>query len=64
MHGQPHIRFTFHILPMPFIRGSTINFNILKTVSLTLNSLKWRIWWAPNNGCRWQLGFNSAFKGL
>ena len=31
---------------------------------LTLNSLTWKIWWAPNNASRWQMGFNSAFKGL
>ena len=31
---------------------------------LTLNTLTWKIWWAPNNGSRWQMGFNSAFKGL
>ena len=30
---------------------------------LTLNSLTWKIWWAPNNASRWQMGFNSAFKG-
>ena len=24
----------------------------------------WRIWWARNNASRWQVGFNSAFKGL
>jgi len=24
----------------------------------------WRIGWAPNNASKWQLGFNSAFKGL
>jgi len=24
----------------------------------------WRIWWAPNNAREWQVGFNSAFKGL
>ena len=23
-----------------------------------------RIWWAPNNASKWQMGFNSAFKGL
>jgi len=33
-------------------------------VSLTLNPLTWKIWWAPNNASRWQTGFNSAFKGL
>ena len=24
----------------------------------------WKMWWAPNNACRWQMGFNSEFKGL
>ena len=32
--------------------------------SWTLNLLTWRIWWAPNNASKWQMGFNSAFKGL
>ena len=31
---------------------------------LTLILLTWRIWWAPNNASRWQMGFNSACKGL
>jgi hypothetical protein len=31
---------------------------------LTLILLTWRIRWAPNNASRWQVGFNSAFKGL
>jgi len=31
---------------------------------LTLILLTWRIWWAPNNVSRWQMGFNSSFKGL
>ena len=30
---------------------------------LTLTPLTWRIWWA-NNASRWQMGFNSVFKGL
>jgi len=33
-------------------------------VSLTLILLTWRIWWASNNANRWQMGLNSAFKGL
>ena len=37
--------------------------NILK-LFLTLILQTWRIWRAPNNASRWQLGFNSAFKGL
>jgi hypothetical protein len=31
---------------------------------LTLYLLTWRIWWAPNNDIKWQMGFNSVFKGL
>jgi len=31
---------------------------------LTLILLTWRIWRAPNNASRWQMGFNLAFKGL
>jgi len=31
---------------------------------LTLNPLTWKIWWAPNNANRWQMGFNLAFKLL
>jgi len=31
---------------------------------LTLILLTWRIGWAPNNVCKWQMGFNSAFEGL
>jgi len=34
------------------------------TWRLTLVSLTWRIWWVPNNACRWHIGFNLAFKGL
>jgi hypothetical protein len=33
-------------------------------LSLTLNPLTWKIWWAPNNASKWQMGFNSVFKGL
>jgi len=32
--------------------------------TLTLILLTWRIWWAPNNARKWQMGFNYAFKGL
>jgi hypothetical protein len=31
---------------------------------LTLILPTWTIGWAPNNASKWQLGFNSAFKGL
>ena len=32
--------------------------------NLTLILLTWRIWWAPNNVSKWQMGFNLAFKVL
>jgi len=31
---------------------------------LTLILLTWSIRWAPNNVRKWQMGFNSVFKGL
>jgi len=39
-----------------------VNRIVLKRI-LTLNPLTWKIWWA-NNASRWQMGLNSAFKGL
>jgi len=38
--------------------------NHIKAERLTLILLTWRIWWAPNNVSKWQMGFNLAFKGL
>jgi hypothetical protein len=35
-----------------------------KIWTLTLYLLTWRIWWAPNNASKGQVGYNSAFKGL
>jgi hypothetical protein len=40
-------------------------FNIMmKSLCLTLILLTWNIGWAPNNASKWQMEFNSAFKGL
>ena len=36
----------------------------VQLVSVTLILLTWRIWWAPNNASKWQMGFNSAFNPL
>ena len=38
--------------------------HLLDNSVLTLILLTWRIWWAPNNTSKWQMGFNSAFRGL
>ena len=50
-----------------FFWSEEIMFAICPTIfdkPLALILLTWRIWWAPNNASRWQMGFNSAFKGL
>jgi hypothetical protein len=31
---------------------------------LNLILLTWTKWWAPASASKWQMGFNSAFKGL
>jgi hypothetical protein len=31
---------------------------------LTHILLMWKIWRAPNNASKWQMGFNTVFKGL
>ena len=33
-------------------------------MNFTRTLLTWRIWCASNNASKWQMGFNSAFKGL
>ena len=42
----------------------TFCMDVRKILILILILLTWRIWWAPNNARKWQMGFNSAFKGL
>ena len=36
----------------------------VELIQLTLYLLTWRIWCAPNNASKGQMGFNSAFKGF
>ena len=40
------------------------NISSLRVNDLTLILLTWSKWWTPNNATKWQMGFNSAFKGL
>jgi len=44
--------------------SATLAKNKIIPSNLTLILLRWRIWWAPSNASKWQMGFNSAFKGL
>jgi hypothetical protein len=50
-YGMYHVHYVFRWLQY-------------KMCTLTLILLTRRIWWAPNNASNWQMGFNSAFKGL
>ena len=45
--------------------GVTVRRNVTSVYPpLTLILLMWRIWRAPNNARKWQMGFKSEFKGL
>jgi hypothetical protein len=44
--------------------SSLTSYFLYFSLPLTLIQLMWRIWWAPNNANKWQMGFNSAFKEL
>ena len=37
--------------------------SVMFCINLTLILLTWKIWWAPNKASRWQMAFNTAFKG-
>jgi hypothetical protein len=52
----PHCRITSD--------NSYLCFIMNRLASLTLYLPTWRIWWAPNNASKGQMGFNLAFKGL
>jgi len=58
----------FYLLSNTFLSMSLLPSKISKAACLfqilTLILPTWRIWWAPNNASKWQMGFNSAFKGL
>jgi len=57
MMNGAHQEFFQTVVPVdPYFRSSRSN--------LTLILLMWKIWWAPNNASKWQMGFISAFKGL
>ena len=66
---NPNVHYNSHkILLFVSILSQIISVTPFCPVSLrsilTLNPLTWKIWWAPNNASKWQIGFNSAFKGL
>jgi len=42
----------------------TYDISSLRVNDLTLILLTWRKWRAPNNASKYQMGFNSVFKGL
>ena len=73
LHVRTKIRYTWLCTKLRYILEpkQLINFKFLVSkigvslrFNLTLTLLTWRIWWAPNNASKWQMGFNSAYKGL
>ena len=57
----------FHVdrsLPEIHVMNQTQPIQNSHFLLLTLTLLTWRKWWTPNNASKWQMGFNSAFKGL
>jgi hypothetical protein len=59
----------FWVFEIKFLyQYSVFNCRLTNSISngfwLTLILPTWRIWWAPNNASKWQMGFNSVFKGL
>ena len=56
-------RETFFILSQTFLIIKSISYDTCILV-LTLILLTWRIWWAPNNASKWQMGFKSALERL
>jgi hypothetical protein len=62
--------YSVHHFHYTYVPAGELTFKILPYIQslfqhfLTLILLTWRIWWAPNNASRWQIGFNSPFKGL
>ena len=61
-HGPPLCQ-TLVIFFRSYRHTNPVNHKLHVLYLLTLILLKWRIWWAPNNASKWQMGFNSAFKG-
>ena len=43
---------------MKTVQGGAGNSTAEEARTLTLNPLTWKIWRAPNNVARWQMGFN------
>jgi len=61
---QPFKRWIKSHLPFAgIIRSSFLHVSRIRVKSLTLILLTWRKW-TPNNASKWQMRFNSAFKGL
>jgi len=56
--------YNVHVMCLLWCRIWMFNLNLDWFCILTLTLLTWRIWWALNNASKWQMGYNSAFKGL
>jgi hypothetical protein len=48
------IKLNIYVMTLPFVMQFILTLNLLKTTIVAL----------PSNASKWQMGFNSAFKGL
>ena len=60
MTGQNEIEIEGMVISTSYV----ISVRFFAKFPLTFTLLTWRIWLAPHNASRWQVGINSAFKGL
>jgi hypothetical protein len=60
------ITLKYFCLWCPNVTRKKVTYIVLNPLNadLTLILLTWNIGWAPNNASKWQIKFNSAFKGL
>jgi len=66
MHGNSNIKFNVVMLTVGTIvrDGRVMSAECNYTLSLNFNLLKTTIVAPPSNASKWQMGFNSALKGL
>jgi len=54
----------FHFLPTSQYSSRSSHLTLYLVFPLTIYLLTWRIWRAPKNASKGQMGFDLAFKGL
>ena len=58
------LKVKYHVCSARILSVQHRNMSHILKGPLTLTLLMWTKWWAPASASKWQMGFNSAFKGL